>query len=628
MGRRLPDDVVAKCVLPCLDATELCLAAQVSRGWRSLSGADALWQPLFLQTRGWAPRGCGIGTRLHGTASDRRRALAAALHAGAWSLDVARGGTWRAEYAARHCEGEPPPLFRGATHTVEGEGAQLRAALLACLATARDGDTIVMVSGAVSAPDEGEPTADLGPVFIRVRVHIRGGGVAATAAVLRFPLVLQVDGARLSRLSFRCGILDTDTAAQRRQQQLQPLAVRFCVAAWPTAPADEETEEPTERALTVAVAGCCLVGGRGVSCLIVRGAGTVARLAQNMIRGGDVGVSVAPGASALIRANQITDAEHAGLLLQSDRAVMAQRNRVERCEVGAMFGTAAGAETELRSNRLERNNVGVMGTGECAASLEGDLIRSNFAGVRLRDSARPSLTKVTVCANKGDGVSASVTASPVLHNCRIETNGGVGILLSGDASAVVTHCKLACNAGCGAVVTLGNAFATVSDNEIYANCGAGVVLGDESLPRVSRNDIHNNELGGIMCTSASAPKIVENTIHHNYRAGIVASGTSSPLLSGNDVFANDGAGVVCTRASTPVLTENVVHANALAGIDVGDDAVPVISGSNTMRGNGDSDIVRRRASPVSLKRQRDEDAAEDEELVAIDGGAFAEAAAQ
>ena len=77
-----------------------------------------------------------------------------------------------------------------------------------------------------------------------------------------------------------------------------------------------------------------------------------------------------------------------------------------------------------------------------------------------------------------------------------------------------------------------------------------------------------------------------------------------------------------------MLTENVVHANALAGIDVGDDAVPVISGSNTMRGNGDSDIVRRRASPVSLKRQRDEDAAEDEELVAIDGGAFAEAAAQ
>ena len=495
---------------------------------------------------------------------------------------------------------------------------------------------------------------DLSPLFVRTRVHIRGGqdddgtdpSRALPAAVLRFALVLQADGARVSRLSFRVGELPADTAEQRRQQRGQPLRQQsFCVAAWAAAPdsdLDSEAEdgggadgggadgggapqgEPT--ALRVAIEGCCLAGGSGVSCIVVRGCGTFARVLSNNLSGGSIGLAVTPGASALVRANRIVGAEDTGLLLQSGARSVVERNRVERCEVGVLLGGATTSAALLATNTIERNNIGVMAVGECGATLQRCVVRGNFAGVRMRDRAAPSLDACVLQDNKGDGVHLMQDAHPVLHGCRIVGNGGVGLMASGDTRAVVKRCVFSHNGGCGAIVTLGDACASIEDSEIVANDGAGVVSGEDSLPRLHGNDVHHNGLSGVMCTSSSAAQILGNSIHHNFRAGVVASGTSSPVVRGNDVHSNDGVGLLCTRASTPKLEENTVHANVLRGIEIGENAKPVLAG-NTMRGNGDAiegeggDCARvsLQLSPASMKRQRDEDEAEDEELAALDG---------
>lgn len=99
----------------------------------------------------------------------------------------------------------------------------------------------------------------------------------------------------------------------------------------------------------------------------------------------------------------------------------------------------------------------------------------------------------------------------------------------------------------------------IYNNHIYSSRSEGIFVIESGFCWIKNNQIYDNNDGLIMFDSS--PHITENNIYENQRAGIIISGSSFPRVEKNSIFGNTTSGIIIRDNSTALILNNKIFSN-------------------------------------------------------------------
>jgi F-box protein 11 len=159
----------------------------------------------------------------------------------------------------------------------------------------------------------------------------------------------------------------------------------------------------------------------------------------------------------------------------------------------------------------------------------------------------------------------------VINNCDIngciQVRGLTALLLKGS--------ELSGSKSQG-IIFKGSATGTIKETAIY-ECGlAGIEIGGNAKPRITKCMIHRNGECGIFFHSGASALIEECEISENRLAGIRISDTATPHITHCNIYENQGLGILIDGQAAGAIEDCHISRNTGAGIELRDAADPLI----------------------------------------------------
>lgn len=190
--------------------------------------------------------------------------------------------------------------------------------------------------------------------------------------------------------------------------------------------------------------------------------------------------------------------------------------------------TIIGGYGECQTAGICADGLLIRGTGN--ANLTDCVIRENYGGIRVLDSAQATVTDSVISEN-GFGVGLVDSAQATVTGCTISMNKWHGILVLDSAHTMVADCSISENNG--GINLFDSSQTTISACTISDNTfGIGIV--DSAQATVSGCTISENRDDGIWLADTSQATIDHNKITSNGKYGIALY--QHPCYETNEVF--------------------------------------------------------------------------------------------
>jgi len=249
------------------------------------------------------------------------------------------------------------------------------------------------------------------------------------------------------------------------------------------------------------------ISGGGGPCSVLLTDHAKGFVKENSIRGaaGD-GLVIAHGADPDVVGNTVADCGGSGVRVRAGGKGRLQNNVVSG-HGGAGVAVGAASEPDLRGNRLKASRHGLLVEEGGGGHFSANTIEANGCGVRMLAGATAQLRANHIAGNAGAGVEVSGAGGPCL----------------------------------------------LVENEIHANGGAGVAVGDGAHPLLEKNGIRDNRSGGVHVAAGARGKLLRNVIERNAGRGLRVEAGAAPVLGENFVQSNeeDGDETAAAGAAVP-----------------------------------------------------------------------------
>ncbi|HEY9706220.1 MAG TPA: COP23 domain-containing protein [Allocoleopsis sp.] len=192
----------------------------------------------------------------------------------------------------------------------------------------------------------------------------------------------------------------------------------------------------------------------------------------------------------------------------------------------------------------------------------GEFLSRTFAGQNITilaavDSKISGIT-VTNPNLRGTGIWLESSNAIIYNNSLINSNRE-GIVLTGNSNPRIENNRFINNRGNGISITKDSGGEIISN--LFDNTGFAITIGGNATPNVTNNQIQNNR-DGIIVAENSSPRIAKNTIANNLEYGIVIVGLRNPEIGKNsdaNNFANNGSNEILSKVGqkdTPPVASN------------------------------------------------------------------------
>eukprot|EP00659_Diplonema_papillatum_P006240 gene6240-9560_t len=318
---------------------------------------------------------------------------------------------------------------------------------------------------------------------------------------------------------------------------------------------------------------CC-----GVAALFVDGSN--GRFEGNRLANNPVGVAAEARAEPRVSRNEVRNSSEAAVKLHLRGA-----------------GTFAG-------NTLTDSAVGVLVCGETGrAVVEGNAIRSNTHGVRVREDGRGkggTLFRLNTVADSAvSNVLVELSGHAVFEENTI-SRGPVGVTARAKGRGVFRRNTISDHTAANVRITAG------ADPRFEANTIAGSPIGIEVFDHgkgiVEDNVFENNGLH-LSVHSFGDPLVTKCSFIKSKSTGLVIGSAGKGVFRGN-VFADHAVhGVEFAAKSCPIFEENDVSGNKVHGVYVSAEALGVVR-RNVIQRNGGAGVYVEAAARVVIEDNR------------------------
>lgn len=201
-----------------------------------------------------------------------------------------------------------------------------------------------------------------------------------------------------------------------------------------------------------------------------------------------------------------------------------------------------------------------------------------------------SIKGLTLRNVSGDSACVVISRGKLLlEGNDISSKGGSAIRIGGNAEPVIRKNKIHNSNRYG--IEVANAKGVFTDNDIYENRLAGIMVGEGGAPTVLRNNIYKgasqgiwieknakglfeknniylNQSSGIFVTTGGNPVVKNNRIYNGKKNGIFVTGGARGYFEGNEIFNSPEKypAVVVSDGGDPVFVKNRIHDAKDAGI--------------------------------------------------------------
>eukprot|EP00347_Sterkiella_histriomuscorum_P010714 403375204 len=166
----------------------------------------------------------------------------------------------------------------------------------------------------------------------------------------------------------------------------------------------------------------------------------------------------------------------------------------------------------------------------------------------------------SIASNRRSGIKAIEGAQISIVKNKINSNFAQGILLVEGTSAHIEGNEIFTNFKANIAFGGDNSSDTVIyNNQIYSSRSEGIFVIESGYSWIKNNQIYDNNDGIIMFDSS--PHLTENNIYENQRAGVIISGSSFPRVEKNSVFGNSTSGIIIRDNSTALVQNNKIFSN-------------------------------------------------------------------
>ena len=255
-------------------------------------------------------------------------------------------------------------------------------------------------------------------------------------------------------------------------------------------------------------------------------------LLENDVHHNWVGVEVIEHAEPTLRGNKIHHMRLGGLWVYKEARGLYEGNEICHNAKAGVRVWALGDPT-LQGNKIHSGKTCGVLVYECGKGhfVDNDIYNHKEWNVEVKRFATPLFEKNRssgahmggVYCHGGGGIGAftsdftnrdSAITRFTLQNNDIYANFGVGVSIGNDGVPVIKGNRFYGGQTAAIYVAGDKAQGTITDNEIYENKD-GIVLREGAMPHVERNSIHHQTRRGVIVCAKGQGMFVENEISHS-----------------------------------------------------------------------------------------------------------------
>ena len=257
--------------------------------------------------------------------------------------------------------------------------------------------------------------------------------------------------------------------------------------------------------------------------------GAVPTLIENDIYKNWVGVEVVEHAEPTLRGNTIHHSRVGGLWVYKEAKGLYEGNEIHSCSKAGVRIWELGDPT-MNGNKIHSGRACGVLIYECGKGhfVDNDIYDNREWNIEVKRFATPLFEKNRISGagmggvycHGGGGIGAftsdftnrdSAITRFTLTNNEIFANKGVGVSIGNDGVPVITHNKIYGGQNAGIYVAGAKAQGTITNNEIYENKD-GVVLREGACPHIESNVIRDQTRRGVVVCARGQGMLLDNTI--------------------------------------------------------------------------------------------------------------------
>ena len=192
-------------------------------------------------------------------------------------------------------------------------------------------------------------------------------------------------------------------------------------------------------------------------------------------------------------------------------------------------------------------------------------INSNADGLRVADTANPSLKNCEVYNGAGSSIYVEGQASGTFEGCHIHDIGEHnGLHIKGSATPSFVDCKIHDNKKYALVYVLETANPSLKNCEVYNGAGHSIAVENQASGTFEGCHIHDiGENNGLRIQGSATPSFIDCKIHDNkiIYSLVYVGETANPSLKNCEVYKGANFGIAVEGQARGTYTKCYIHNN-------------------------------------------------------------------
>ena len=260
--------------------------------------------------------------------------------------------------------------------------------------------------------------------------------------------------------------------------------------------------------------------------------------------------------------------------------------RISECQLGSVSLGGAGS-TVSSCGIADRISI----QRDAAPRLKSYGIRN---GVRIRDTASPTLSSCEITGSAGVGVRIE-GGTPTFRRCKIHDNTANGVSIYRSGGGLLQSCEIASN-GAPGVAIRGKVSPHLKSCDIHHNARSGVLVLSGATPSLESCKIHHHDEPDVV-VNAAAPLLKKCRLSGGSSNGALFLGGSGGTMEGCDLQDHALPELAIGEASTPTIHSCRIHKSRHMGVWIFSDAAPTLT-ECAVTANARVNIGIRNAAPA------------------------------